>query len=216
MIKKVKKMVWAILRKLSLAGSVQLVLESALTEEGWFKSFNQRNSTDALGKSVPWCTYAFNHFIEPRLQERFNIFEFGSGNSTKWYAARVHSVTSVEHNKTWFELIKNAVPSNVSVNYAPASENGEYANFCKNTGKQYDLIIVDGIDRNNCIYQSVHSLSPDGVLVLDNSERTEYTAGKNFLHENGFKVIDFTGLGPGIAYNSTTSIFYKADNCLSI
>ncbi|TMI90033.1 MAG: class I SAM-dependent methyltransferase [Bacteroidetes bacterium] len=35
-----------------------------------------------------------------------NIFEYGSGGSTFFWASRVKHITSVEHDRSWFEKIK--------------------------------------------------------------------------------------------------------------
>jgi hypothetical protein len=55
-----------------------------------------------------------------------------------------------------------------------------------------------------------------GVIILDDSERSDYTSGINLLQNNGFKQIDFTGVSAGIFFRKCTTIFYKDNNCLDI
>ncbi|MDF1550900.1 MAG: hypothetical protein P1P88_23960, partial [Bacteroidales bacterium] len=71
-------------------------------------------------------------------------------------------------------------------------------------------------DRNNCVYNSVSSLTDDGVIIFDNSQRSQYLESQLFLKENNFKRIDFKGLCPSVAHANTTTIFYRTNNCLDI
>lgn len=82
--------------------------------------------------------------------------------------------------------------------------------------KKYHIIIIDGRDRVNCIKNSIKCLKPEGVIVLDDSERTQYLEGIRFLLNEGFKKIDFWGISPGLSYKKSTTIFYTENNCLGI
>jgi spermidine synthase len=82
--------------------------------------------------------------------------------------------------------------------------------------KKFDVIIIDGRDRVNCCKQALAALSKSGVVVLDDSERDFYAPGITFLKKQGFKELVFSGISPGLFYYKTTSVFYKADNCLGI
>ena len=54
---------------------------------------------------------------------------------------------------------------------------GDYSKSVVSTDRKFSIIIVDGRDRVNCILKSTSSLSQDGVLILDDSEREEYQYG---------------------------------------
>lgn len=187
-----------------------------LYEIGWINSFESKRPVDKNGKALPWVTYSFIDFIEDRLNKNLNIFEFGSGNSTLWYASKVNTVTSVEHDKNWFEEVKLTMPKNVNINYVPLEYNGAYSKFLNNYEKKFDIIIIDGRDRVNCIIQSISCLNETGVMVLDDSQRDRYIKGVDFLLSKKFKKIDFHGISPGLFYKKTTTIFYKHGNCLGI
>ena len=65
--------------------------------------------------------------------------------------------------------------------------------------------------------RSCHSsLSQNGGLILDDSEREEYQNGVIHLKQLGYNELDFWGIAPGIFYNKCTSIFYRDNNCLGI
>jgi hypothetical protein len=186
-----------------------------LSEIGWVKSFSLKMPVDKHGNPYPWVTYLFIDFIEARLNESMNVFEYGSGNSTFYYADKVRSVTSVEHDRLWCEQVKNKITDNVTLIYQDL-DTGNYSISVVLQKKLFDIIIVDGRDRVNCLKQSVNALSEEGIIVLDDSEREIYLEGIVFLKDNGFKKIDFWGVSPGLLYKKCTSIFYKQGNCLAI
>lgn len=187
-----------------------------LNEIGWINSFKNQIPMDINSNPLPWVTYGFIDFISERLNKTMDIFEYGSGNSTLWYAQKVNSVASVEHDRSWFEKIKNSMPNNVNIYYQELIYNGEYSTFSTKLDKKFDIVIVDGRDRVNCIKNAINSIKEDGVIVLDDSERESYLDGINFLLENNFKKIDFWGISPGLFYKKNTTIFYKTNNCLGI
>jgi hypothetical protein len=187
-----------------------------LKEIGWINSFNNQMPVDNDSNPIPWVTYGFIDFISNRLNTNMNIFEYGSGNSTLWYAKRVNSVDSIEHDQKWYEKIKHNMPHNVNINYIELVYGGDYSLFSQTMDRKYDIVIVDGRDRVNCIKNSIDSIKEDGVIVLDDSERTEYVEAINFLLDNNFKKIDFWGISPGLFYKKNTTIFYRDNNCLGI
>lgn len=183
---------------------------------GWFTAFDTHQAVDEAGQPLPWVTYSFIDFIKTRLHKELTIFEYGSGNSTLFYAKRVKRVVSVEHDEAWFNKIVKEKASNAEMIFSQLEKGGEYSQKAKNLGEKFDVIIVDGRDRVNCCKYSVEALSTNGVLVLDDSEREMYQEARTFLIEKGFKELPFTGISPGLFYNKTTSVFYQTANCLGI
>ncbi|KOY86907.1 hypothetical protein AD998_12810 [bacterium 336/3] len=218
MLKITKKIIWNILNFLKLGAYVQLTLKSGLKDEGWFKSFYTKQSVDNHKKPIPWFTYSAIHFLQNRLKPHFDIFEYGCGNSTLWLAERVKSVDAVEGDKNWVEYLRPKMPKTVTITYhsVQEDENGKYAQAIAETSKLYDIVIVDGRDRNHCIIQSEKYLKEGGIIILDNSDRPDYQKGTDFLNERGYKRIDFVGNTPIVAMNSSTTIFYQPNNCLEI
>ena len=187
-----------------------------LYDIGWINSLSTGTIINKDGSPLPWVTYPFIHFIDKRLQSSFDIFEFGSGNSTLYYADRVASVQCVENNEFWYDKIKSTMPINVQLYYCELVYGGEYCRYAATMSNKYDMIIVDGRDRVNCCINNLSALKPTGVVILDDSERKQYTAGIDFLTENGFKRLDFWGTAPTVNYLKCTTIFYRSNNCLGI
>lgn len=213
---KIKK-VFTVFSKPKLLKKVFSMTSSGyLYEVGWFNSFDKRMPVDKSGAPLPWVTYGFIDFISNRLSKDFELFEYGSGNSTKWYAERVKTVTSVEHDRQWFEAVKLNIPDNVNLSYQELVYGESYSKFPITCGIKFHIVIVDGRDRINCIKNAVFSLKNCGVIVLDDSERDDYLEAFNYLHSKRFKKIDFWGISPGLFYKKNTTLFYKENNCLGI
>lgn len=210
-----KKLFWKILNGFKLGGPIQLYLNSQLKEDGWFNTFYKKESVDKNNNPIPWYSYSFIKFLEPRLKKEFSVFEYGSGNSTLWFSKRVKTVKAVEHDKNWYEKVKANLPANAEIVYREREDN-YYAKEVSASENKYEIIIIDGVARNNCVYESVNSLSQNGVIIFDNSEREDYKSSIEFLFSQGFKKIDFWGMCPVTPINTCTSVFYKDGNCLGI
>jgi len=187
-----------------------------LIDIGWFQSAEKKMPMDKNGQPIPWYSYPFLNFIEPRLRKHFDVFEYGSGNSTIWLAERVGTVKSVEHNSDWFKKLSLNLPANVKIVYREQNGKMEYCHELLNTDLHFDIVIVDGVERNCCLKVSVEKLKKDGVVILDNSERPEYQEGIQYILSLGFKKIDFCGMGATENCLTCTSVFYKDKNCLNI
>jgi len=214
--KVLKKIVWKFLFAVKLAPVIQLSIESYLKEKGWFKSFLRKDAVDAGFNAVPWLTYPFVSFVEPRLQKTMRVFEYGSGNSSIWLASRVKQIKSVEHDKNWADKISSKMPANATLVFIPLEYDADYCRAIQTSDELFDIVIVDGRDRNNCVKNALQNLSETGVVIFDNSNRAQYRPSYDLLYKFGFKSIDFFGMAPGIAYESCTTVFYRYKNCLNI
>jgi hypothetical protein len=178
-----------------------------LVETGWLTSLKKRNPLNAKEEPIPWVTYSFIKFSESYLSQNHEIFEFGSGNSTLYYSKKVKSVYSVEHDLIWYNKLLTNKPDNVTLVYKNLDES--YEESINESERTFDLIIIDGRRRINCIEKSIKYLKPFGLIVLDDSEREKYIPGINILTANGFKRIDFWGISPGYFQDKCTSIFFR-------
>lgn len=214
-----------------------VVQESALKDNGWFLSVKKKQAVDKNGEAIPWLTYPFVDFIDDRINKSMNIFEFGAGNSSIYYAKKANSVVSIEHSPEWYKIIKAndkynyqnlniqlvEIPEHLSKKgyheMAFTNDENEYVFSLKKMEKKFDIIIVDGLFRNSCILNCLDALKSDGVIFIDNTH-TKYQEnlklGTDFLAEQGFKRLDFWGMGAIYSAKSCTSIFYRSNNCFNI
>lgn len=186
-----------------------------LVDVGWFKSFKKKTAIDKDGNPIPWLPYPVIEFLEKRLDKNMSVFEYGCGASTTWFCSKVKDIISCEHDKDWYEHVTQSSSENAKILYRNV-DNGEYSKEILNYKKQFDIIFVDGRDRVNCIKNSLDALKDDGIIILDDSFREEYSDAVDFLFKNNFKLIEISGPTPIYCNYSETSIFYRNKNIFNI
>jgi len=193
---------------------------SFLWKSGWMKSVERVAPINANEEPIPWMNYSFIKFLTPRIKKDFHLFEYGSGNSTFYFAKLVSQIVSVEHDSGWFDLVKSNLPSNATLLYKEKDLNGNYSKTAVETGKKFHIIVVDAIDRMNCLFNSVDALREDGILILDDSHSStdsdDLDAIFNFFEDRGFKSLTIYGPKPFSLEFVSATIFYKKENCLNI
>lgn len=205
--------------------------KSYLHINGWLTSVRRMQAVDAANLAIPWLSYPFIEFIEPRLTKSFRLYEFGSGNSTRWFASRVGFVKSIEHSPEWYEILKDKLPANTLLVHEPLDSSLDYHSMAfmgindataysteiKKSGELYDIIVVDGVNRTNCIVTALDCVTATGVIIVDNLEYShEMQDGLNLLAERGYRKIEFWGLSPIVYTKTCTAVFYRSDNVLAI
>lgn len=115
----------------------------------------------------PWWTRDAVQALVTLLRATDECFEWGSGRSTKWLAARTAAVTSIEHDRTWFD---RTAGSGGDVRFVSDGDEIEYAGAIAEEGF-FDIIVVDGEHRGRCTAAALEHLRPGGILVIDNVER---------------------------------------------
>ncbi len=125
------------------------------------------------------------------------VFEWGSGNSTLFFAQRCNFVHSVEDQGEWWqfvtkELEDNAV-TNVEISVCPLGltnadefRRSTYLKAIKEkTEKEYDVIVIDGADpppfewRPICFYQAEQNVKKGGIIIVDDSWRYRQLRASN-------------------------------------
>jgi hypothetical protein len=183
---------------------------------GWQPSIRMGRPVGPLGEPIPWITYPALAWLNKRIRPSDQVFEFGSGHSTLWFAARVASVVAVEDNPDWATYVRSHVPATATVLSPgqPSSATGdgadEYATMIDRFPPEtFDIILIDGRDRNECVRRAVGRVKDTGIVILDNSERPGNADGIRTLEEAGFMKIDFVGFVAGYAQLSCSSVFLK-------
>jgi hypothetical protein len=73
----------------------------------------------------------------------------------------------------------------------------------------FDVIVVDGMNRCISGLLALKKIKDDGIIIVDNSDRPMYSPLKDLLQNSGFQEIPFSGVGPLNQYTWTTSIFIR-------
>lgn len=195
--------------------SFGLQLLGILRTQGWQQSVSAGGSVGPDGTPLPWYCYPAIEWLGPRLLPTDRVFEYGCGNSTLWYAARVARVEAVDHDAHWAERLIAQLPENASVRHVPAAGNTFWApdasaypaSIAEAEGK-FDLIAVDGVERCSCLLQATGFLKPSGAILIDNSDRPEMRETLRDLTGRGFLRLDFVGIGPVLGVPFGTSLLF--------
>lgn len=173
---------------------------------GQFKTIRQWECVDSANAKIPWYTYPAIEYLDNIDFSDKVIFEFGSGNSSAYWARKSRFVYSVEHNKEWYKKNKHEMAQNQAIELC---ENEEcYLDAMNKIPEKIDVIVIDGIYREKCAKLVHDHLAEDGIIILDNADWYKDTS--KFLRENlDLLEVDFHGFGPINAYTWTTSIFFK-------
>ena len=67
-----------------------------------------------------------------------------------------------------------------------------------------------------CAEASLDKISDKGIIIFDDTERSEYNEAIDKIVSKGFKRLDFWGIAPGAFNNRCTSIFYREGNIFDI
>lgn len=212
----IKKAIWHVMERTGLDAPYLVWRTGALVECGWFRSFREKASVDRAGAPIPWFSYPAIELLSRRVTSDMTVFEYGSGASTAWFAARVKRVVSVEHDEGWYRRLAGRVPPNVTLEHVPLERGGAYCRRASAQGTRFDVVVIDGRDRVNCARHALDALDPRGVLVWDDSDRPAYADGHRLLLDRGFRRLELVGMAPIEPARKETSIFYRPGNCLGL
>jgi protein-L-isoaspartate O-methyltransferase len=184
---------------------------------------------DLVALDLPWWTFRATDIVEKFLQTRPNsrVFEFGSGSSTFWLAKRATDIVSIEHDPIWAQKVTKAYLPNAKViliqpepilaGHTPVRsskkgfENLDFTNYVMaiaKVGGPFDVIVIDGRAREHCFESALNFLSPGGIIVFDNINRTRYlTAIEKFKDTLNVQIT--WGLTPTLPFPGHTAIISK-------
>lgn len=172
---------------------------------GHERSRHLRRPVDGNGDPLPWFTYPAIEYIQQLDLSDLVVFEWGSGNSSLFFADRVKQITSVESDRDWFETISKKKKDNQTLVYV--EEGDSYPAYISKTKDLYDIIIIDGKLRASCAEEAIKHIKPDGLIILDNSDRHPDISSR--LREKDLIQVDMHGLGPVNNYTWTTTFFFR-------
>jgi hypothetical protein len=133
---------------------------------------------------LPWLCPGTIAFCQSHLTTAMTALEFGSGRSTRWFAARVGNLISVEHNADWYKVVKQQLAETAIGNvdyrlillnhpeaeperadYSPVPDYVAQADLVPDSGLGF--AVVDGHYRTHCVRHLVPKIQPGGFLLVD-------------------------------------------------
>lgn len=115
----------------------------------------------------PWMTDEEIYFFDFLRMARpdMNVFEWGGGGSTgRWSNSRWFTC---EHDAEWSDkILKEADPAEVYL-----CNGQEYIHKPEQAPVEFDMFLVDGNDRKECVEVAVNRLAPGGMCFLHDAIR---------------------------------------------
>lgn len=200
----------------------------------WFFSLHPHQS--ALRDEQPWIEYEVCEFLESFLKNDMTVFEWGCGGSTLFIAQRVKKIISVEHDGRWYERVRQDLTTkkidncNLILHQQEENERGvsdarqykssaheytgmNFKKYCRTIEMYpdnfFDLVFIDGRARNACVCLALKKIKTEGLLILDDSERSDYQKTLDEVSVSGYLRKDFFGPVPYITMFAQTTIFQK-------
>lgn len=145
----------------------------------------------AADAGMPWWNDRAISYLAQHLRSGDRVFEWGSGASTVWLAAHGAQVTSVEHDLDWVSKVSMRCPT-ATVRAVPENAS-KYVEVIDEFGDgTFDVVIVDGTHRAECLHRGASKVRPGGLLVLDDTDMRQLARlKKSVLPE--WKRMSFTG-----------------------
>jgi predicted O-methyltransferase YrrM len=184
----------------------------------WRRSLG--HASTPLSRQIPWITFCAIEFLETILDPDMQVFEYGSGGSTLFFARRVKKVVAVEHDPTWADEVARQLHQHrydhVELLRVPpddreidsfddiANPDAYTSHLVEASFEQYtltieeypdhffDMIVIDGRARPSCLKHAVPKIRSGGYIVLDDSDREHYQATMREV-PGTFRRRDFVG-----------------------
>ena len=169
----------------------------ALTTIG--AAFRRNLAADA---GTPWWNDRAIRYLSQHLRPGDRVFEWGSGASTVWLDAHGAKVTSVEHDLDWVSKVRVRCPA-ADVRAIPENAEDYVATIDEFEDGSFDVVIVDGTYRAECLRRGASKVRPGGLLVLDDTDMRQLARLKKSSLP-GWKRVSFTGFKASRDVRETT------------
>jgi predicted O-methyltransferase YrrM len=112
------------------------------------------------------------------------VLEYGPGGSTAFFLEYSDAVIhSIEHDSNWLQRAESEFAGSKRVNFHLIQDRKRYSK--EDFGLKYDIVFVDGLCgwRTDCLMRAPEKLTPEGYVILHDSERWHYDEGKALYDE---------------------------------
>lgn len=128
--------------------------------------------------NAPWLTAQAIGVLSTWLKPDDVGLEWGSGRSTVWFAKRVRSLVSVEHDERWGRRVpdmlrhhgvEGQIDYRLLNNDLDAGAESAYVRIVDELeDDSLDFCLVDGMLRDHCAMACMGKVKPGGILIVDN------------------------------------------------
>jgi hypothetical protein len=188
-------------------------LQTLAGRYGQWRTIRDGECKDCRGAAIPWYTYPAIEYLSHLDLGQFDVFEYGSGNSTLWWSTRARSVVAIESDPAWYERVTSQLQSCKANVVYRLQQDGQ--NYVQSLTKKFDIVVIDGRYRTECVNRFFSMSSTGTMLIFDNSDWYPGTID-SIRKSLGWVELDFHGFGPINMYTWTTSVFINPTQLQSI
>lgn len=183
---------------------MSFIVNKLRTEYGFLESSRNGVPMTSTGQLIPLYTYPCIEWISSIDFTGANVFEFGVGfSSIFWAEIKKANVYGVEPNEEWYEKVND----NDNVTAYFESDPKKFVETIHRPNLKFDVVVIDGIARYDCVPEAIECVADDGMIILDNSDWHQST--KERLDESDMIPIHFHGFKPIHVDSETTSCYLK-------
>ena len=168
-------------------------------EFGFMESAKTNTPKNDKGEIIPLYTYPCYEWINSIDWSGANVFEYGCGYSSYFWNEKNVNLWGVDCKEEW------VVHDNIIIE----KDLNKYPDVINETNKKFDVIVIDGVVRYDCVGPSLKKVKSNGMIILDNSDWHKDT--KELLDKENFIPIHFHGFKPIHVDSETTSCYLGKD-----
>ncbi len=135
------------------------------------KEGNEWQYFDNNGLLKPWYTKPMLDVLDTIDLSKINVWEWGLGSSTLFYARNAKKIYGVDSNKEWFRDVEETLLHHRLSHKAYLTfetEEQYYVNAIKKGGIDYGIIAIDGIFREQCFFAALEYAKEGTAIIFDN------------------------------------------------
>ena len=169
------------------------------TEYGFLESSKKNIPVNDKNEIMPMYTYPCYEWLDSIDWNDSKVFEYGTGYSTIWWQNKNVDYHAVEDNKQWHDMIEDKT----NIEYKPGHH--KYIESIYKYDFKFDVIVIDGVVRFDCIKPALEKIKDDGMIIYDNSDW--HKNSKEELDKSDLIPIHFHGFKPIHVDSETTSCY---------
>lgn len=135
---------------------------------------------------TPDATRFLHRYLKPDMR----VFEWGAGRSTLFFTRHKITLTSIEHDPVWHQKISRYAHDRLDLQLI--TELPAYIAAIEHyPDKFFDVVVVDGREREACLIAAIPKVKPGGKLFLDDSQRERYLSTMAEVEQQGWVTTHF-------------------------
>ncbi len=170
-----------------------------------------------LALGLPWFSWPAIEFLNDHIRPGMDVFEYGGGGSTVFFASRGAKVVTVEDQPSWARRIRSALEAagvDAVIRNAEADlsrpEGFGASTYLHALDRPYDIVAIDGPEmetpaqlRPLCFDHAQSHVRSGGLIVLDDAWRYDGRLPQSCAREHRV----FEGVGPGRLGVTRTDVY---------